>query len=141
MITRRDFLKVTAAGGVLASMGSVREAKAAMRSAMPDEQFCYEGERKIPLLSEVDLVVVGGSSRAVAAASAAARSGCRVFLVCAYPYLGEDICGAHLYDLRSGETLQTPLAQKIFSGKQRPTPLQVKKTLEDELIDQQVDLH
>ncbi|MDD6101074.1 MAG: twin-arginine translocation signal domain-containing protein, partial [bacterium] len=51
MITRRDFLKVTAAGGVLASMGSVREAKAAMRSAMPDEQFCYEGERKIPLLS------------------------------------------------------------------------------------------
>ena len=139
MITRRDFLKVTAAGGVLASMGSVREAKAAMRSAMPDEQFCYEGERKIPLLSEVDLVVVGGSSRAVAAASAAARSGCRVFLVCAYPYLGEDICGAHLYDLRSGETLQTPLAQKIFSGKQRPTPLQVKKTLEDELIDQQVD--
>ena len=33
MITRRDFLKVTAAGGALASLGSVTEAKAAMKSA------------------------------------------------------------------------------------------------------------
>ena len=37
MITRRDFLKVTAAGGALASLGSVTEAKAAMKSAVPDE--------------------------------------------------------------------------------------------------------
>ena len=58
MITRRDFLKVTAAGGVLASMGSVREAKAAMRSAMPDEQFCYEGERKVPLLMPSSIIIL-----------------------------------------------------------------------------------
>ena len=43
MITRRDFLKVTAAGGALASLGSVTEAKAAMKSAVPDEGFCHEG--------------------------------------------------------------------------------------------------
>ena len=49
MITRRDFLKVTAAGGALASLGSVTEAKAAMKSAVPDEGFCHEGARKIPV--------------------------------------------------------------------------------------------
>ena len=58
MITRRDFLKVTAAGGALASLGSVTEAKAAMKSAVPDEGFCHEGARKIPVIAEVDLVEV-----------------------------------------------------------------------------------
>ena len=75
MITRRDFLKVTAAGGALASLGSVTEAKAAMKSAVPDEGFCHEGARKIPVIAEVDLVVAGGSSRAIAAAVAAAKTG------------------------------------------------------------------
>ena len=74
MITRRDFLKVTAAGGALASLGSVTEAKAAMKSAVPDEGFCHEGARKIPVIAEVDLVVAGGSSRAIAAAVAAAKT-------------------------------------------------------------------
>ena len=109
MITRRDFLKVTAAGGVLASMGSVGEARAAMRTALPDETFCKEGARQIPLLAEVDVVVVGGSSRAVAAATAAAREGCKVYVVCDYPYLGEDICGAHLYDHLPDEVLNLSL--------------------------------
>ena len=81
MITRRDFLKVTAAGGALASLGSVTEAKAAMKSAVPDEGFCHEGARKIPVIAEVDLVVAGGSSRAIAAAVAAAKTGSRVYLV------------------------------------------------------------
>ena len=127
MITRRDFLKVTAAGGVLASMGGVGEARAAMRTALPDEAFCQEGARQIPLLAEVDVVVVGGSSRAVAAAAAAAREGCKVFLACDYPYLGEDICGAHLYDRLPDEDLTTALAQRLFSDRKRPTPLQINK--------------
>ena len=139
MITRRDFLKVTAAGSVLASMGSVGEAMATMRTASPDEAFCQEGARQIPLLAEVDVVVVGGSSRAVAAATAAAREGCKVFLACDYPYLGEDICGAHLYDRQPEEALNTALAQRLFSDRKRPTPLQIKKGLEDELIDYGVD--
>ena len=88
MITRRDFLKVTAAGGALASLGSVTEAKAAMKSAVPDEGFCHEGARKIPVIAEVDLVVAGGSSRAIAAAVAAAKTGSRVYLVGYMPYLG-----------------------------------------------------
>lgn len=135
MITRRDFLKVTAAGGALASLGSVTEAKAAMKSAVPDEGFCHEGARKIPVIAEVDLVVAGGSSRAIAAAAAAAKAGSRVYLVGYMPYLGEDICGSHLYEREAGEKLQTALARKLFPGKNFPTPLHIKKTLEDELID------
>lgn len=138
MITRRDFLKVTAAGGALASLGSVTEAKAAMKSAVPDEGFCHEGARKIPVIAEVDLVVAGGSSRAIAAAVAAAKTGSRVYLVGYMPYLGEDICGSHLYEREAGEKLQTALARKLFPGKNFPTLLHIKKTLEDELIDNNV---
>lgn len=139
MYTRRDFLKITAAGGILASMGQTAEAKSAMQQVMPDENWAQEEERKIPLLAEADLVVVGGSSRAVAAASAAARKGWKVYLVCPMPYLGEDICGCHLYNLESSETLSTPLARRIFGKAERPTPMEVKTVLEDELIHHNVD--
>ena len=84
-------------------MGQTAEAKSAMQQVMPDENWAQESQRKIPLLAETDLVVVGGSSRAVACAAAAAKRGWRVFLVCPMPYLGEDICGSHLYNLQSGE--------------------------------------
>lgn len=134
MITRRDFLKVTAAGGALASMGSVNKAKATLQTAVPDEEFCYESERKIPVMAEADIVVAGGSSRAVAAAVAAAKNGSKVFLVCPMSYLGEDICGSHLYEREKEEKLQTALARKLFPSPNIPTPLSVKKTLEDELI-------
>ena len=138
MITRRNFLKVTAAGGALASLGNVTEARATIQMAVPDEAFCHEGPRKIPVISEVDLVVAGGSSRAIAAAVAAAKTGSRVYLVGYMPYLGEDICGSHLYERNETEKLQTALARKLFPGKSFPAPLHIKKTLEDELIDNDV---
>ena len=92
MITRRDFFKIAAASGALASVGQIVEAKSTIQSAVPDEGFCHEGARKIPVIAEVDLVVAGGSSRAIAAAVAAAKTGSRVYLVGYMPYLGEDTC-------------------------------------------------
>ncbi|WP_293667683.1 FAD-dependent oxidoreductase [uncultured Parabacteroides sp.] len=138
MITRRDFLKVTAAGGALASLGNVAEAKAAMQTVVPEEGFCHESQRKIPVITEVDLIVAGGSSRAIAAAVAAAKTGSRVYLIGYMPYLGEDICGSHLYERKAEEKPQTALARKLFPGESFPTPLHIKKTLEDELIDNNV---
>lgn len=129
---------MTVAGSALASLGSVTEAQAAMKSVVPDGKFCHEGARKIPVIAEVDLVVAGGSSRAVAAAVAAAKAGSRVYLIGYMPYLGEDICGSHLYEREEGEKPQTALARKLFRGKSFPTPLHIKKTLEDELIDNNV---
>ena len=76
--------------------------------------------------------------QAIAAAVAAAKTGSRVYLVGYMPYLGEDICGSHLYEREAGEKLQTALARKLFPGKNFPTPLHIKKTLEDELIDNNV---
>ena len=81
MITRRDFIKVTAATGAFASVGRVSDAKAAVEPVLPDTDLALEGERKIPLIADADIIVAGGSSRAVAAAVAAAKTGCRVFLV------------------------------------------------------------
>ena len=134
MITRRNFIKVTAAGGALASVGRIAEASATMQPVLPNAEFALETERKIPVLADVDLVVVGGSSRAVAAAVTASRTGCKVYLIAAMSYLGDDICGSFLYDRKEDEKLQTPIADKLFFSKKYPTPMQVKKTLEDELI-------
>ncbi|MDR1918632.1 MAG: FAD-dependent oxidoreductase [Tannerellaceae bacterium] len=139
MITRRDFIKITAAGGALASVGQVTEAKAKVQSVLPDEGYAWEGKRQIPVLAEADIVVAGGSARAVALASAAATAGSSVFLVAAMPYLGDEICGAFLYERREEEKAQTALARKLFPTKERPTPLHIKTVLEDELIDKGID--
>lgn len=138
MLTRREFLKVTAAGSAFAMLGNMKDAKASVSAVLPDSDFCYEGGRMIPVIAEVDIVVAGGSSRAVAAAAAAAEAGCSVYLIGYMSYLGDDICGSHLYERSKGEELHAPLARKIFDGKNYPLPLHVKKTLEDELIDNNV---
>lgn len=131
-------MKVTAAGSAFALLGNMKEAKASMSAVMPDADFCLEGGRRIPIIADVDLVVVGGSSRAVAAAVAAAETGCSVYLVGYMSYLGDDICGSYLYEREDGEEPETALARKIFEGKDYPVPLHVKKTLEDELIDNNI---
>ena len=139
MITRRDFLKITAASGALASLGGVTEARATVHSAIPDAASCYESARNIPVLTDVDLVVVGGSSRAVATAAAAARTGCKVFLIAYMPYLGDDICGSFLYDLQEGEKLGTALGRRLFDGVKAFRPLHYKTVLENELINNDID--
>lgn len=135
MLTRREFLKVSAASGALFALGNVANAKANIDAVVPDEGYALEKGRKIPLFADVDIVIAGGSSRAVAAAAAAAKSGLKVFLVAGMPYLGDDICGSFLFDKSEDDKIQTALAEKIFSGKGYPTPMAVKKTLEDTLID------
>ena len=135
MITRRDFIKITATTGAFASVGRVSDAKATVEPVLPDAGLALEGERKIPVLADVDIVVVGGSSRAVASAVAAAKKGCDVFLVASMPYPGDDICGSFLYDKNENEILQSAIAEKVFFSNTYPTPLHVKKILEDELID------
>jgi N-acyl-D-aspartate/D-glutamate deacylase len=74
-----------------------------------------ESAREIPLVYEVDVVVVGGSTGAVAAAVAAAEQGASVLLAAPRPYLGEDLCATLRLD---GQT----------------TPLRVKKDLDQALL-------
>ena len=139
MISRRNFLKVAAAGGAMFVVGRGSDARAMVKEILPDGSSAAESERNIPVLADVDLVVAGGSSRAVAAAVAAAKSGLKVFLVSGLTYLGDDICGAFLYDLLPSEKLQSPLAEKLYPGGAQILPVQAKKILEDALIDNKVD--
>ena len=48
-----------------------------------------ESERTLPLVQKVDVVVVGGSCGAVAAAEAAAKAGAKVYLATSYGSCGD----------------------------------------------------
>lgn len=101
-------------------------------SAFP--QTVEQSARQIPVVREVDVVVIGGSTGGVSAAVAAAQTGCKVFLAAPRPYLGEDM-GATLYLwLEENETPGGPLTQQIFRDRRMSTPLRVKKVLEQSLL-------
>lgn len=74
----------------------------------------------VPVVQDVDVVVVGGGSGGVAAAVEAANKGAKVFVVAPRPYLGEDICGTYRLWLEPGETPSTDLAREVF--KKMPPP-------------------
>ena len=73
-----------------------------------------ESAREIPVAYDVDVVVVGGSTGAVAAAVAAAEEGARVFLAAPHPYLGEDMTATLQLWLEPGEAPTSPLARRIY---------------------------
>lgn len=111
-----------------------------------------ESSRLLPVAYQVDVVVVGGSTGAVAAAVEAARSGAKVFLAAERPYLGDDMTATLRLWRQADDELDSELAQEIFndheakpagsagqdgtspSGKQPPRPIHVKKTLDKALL-------
>jgi len=131
---RRNFIKTTAAGSAfLMTSGAY-----AFNSNIQDKnQYCFQSERKIPVAYNVDVVVVGGSTAAVSAAVEASRAGASIFLVAQEPYLGEDICGTYRMWTKDKSILDTELGQSIF-GNGLPTPLHVKRTLDNALIDHNI---
>lgn len=78
-----------------------------------------ESARRLPVVYEADVAVVGGSTGAVSAAVAAAESGARVFLAVPRPCLGEDMCAAFRLWLEPGETPETPLEQALYQDPAR----------------------
>ncbi|MHB8864589.1 MAG: FAD-dependent oxidoreductase [Pirellulaceae bacterium] len=93
-----------------------------------------QSARAIPIVADVDVLVVGGSTGAVAAASEAARSGAKVFLVTNYPYLGEDLCATLRLWLESAEKPNSPLAKRLFATTPA-RPMHVKRILDQALLD------
>jgi len=91
-----------------------------------------ETARAIPLGQTVDVVVVGGSTGAVAAAVAAKNAGASVFLAAPRPYLGEDLCGPLLTWLEAGETPVSALATQLFSTSPA-RPMYLKRVLDTAL--------
>jgi ribulose 1,5-bisphosphate synthetase/thiazole synthase len=104
-----------------------------------------EPERTVPLIQDVDVVVVGGTTGAVAAAEAAAKSGAKVYLVTSYGCLGEDIAGTLRVWATPAEVASSDLMRAMFGKKPgddlagadllHTTPLQAKKGLDRALLD------
>ena len=77
---------------------------------------------EIPVIHEVDVVVVGGTAGAVAAAEAAARAGASVFLAARRSYLGDDVAGTLALWDAGGEDPQGRLSQALFGARQGVVP-------------------
>lgn len=88
---------------------------------------------RLPIIDTCDLLVLGGTSAAVALALAARAAGARVLLAAPRPYLGEDIAGTLRYSPPGAAA--DPLSAQIFCDKGRaPSPLHAKRTLEQALV-------
>lgn len=70
--------------------------------------------RDVPIIAEVDTLVIGGTTGGVAAACAVRENGGEVFLVAPFPYLGEDMSATLRLWLEPGENLSDPLARAIY---------------------------
>ena len=133
---RRDFIKTSAAGSAfLLASGAFAFNSPASKDKM---KFGFQSGRNIPVAYQVDVVVIGGSLAAVAAAVEASRTGAKVFLAAQEPYLGEDVCGTYRLWPSDQSVTNTELGETIF-GKGLPTPLHVKRTLDNALIDNKID--
>ena len=94
-----------------------------------ENAWVAESARQIPVCQDVDVVVVGGSCGAVAAAQAAAQAGAKVFLAAPRPYLGDDVAGCLRLWLEPGETPDTPLARALFVQTNSALPFTYKASL------------
>ncbi|MDR1385772.1 MAG: FAD-dependent oxidoreductase [Planctomycetaceae bacterium] len=79
-------------------------------------------ERQIPMIADVDVLVIGGTTGGVAAAATAAEHGAKTFLIAPYPYLGEDMTATLRLWLEPGETPEDPLAVAVYNDTNRGTP-------------------
>jgi flavin-dependent dehydrogenase len=132
----RNFIKTTAAGSAFIMTSGAFDFENSVEQN--NNKFGFQSERSIPVAYDVDVVIVGGTSAAVAAATGAAKKGASVFLAAPQPYLGEDICGTYRLWAENEKATDTELGEKIF-GAGLPTPMHVKKTLDNELIDNEVN--
>ena len=137
MLDRRSFIKSSALGAGVIGTGSLQAMSQTQANAAPKPAaaapYCLLPAHDVPVIADVDILIVGGTSGAVATAAEAAKGGATVFLVAPMPYLGEDICGT-MRLWKENDQPSTPLAKRIFSGNTPPHPLHVKTVLEDELL-------
>lgn len=127
---RRRFIKTLAIGSTLISCQPLYAANwKSKKNSLSVARFCRESERNIPIIDSVDIIVVGGTTAAVAAASRASRNGARVFLIAPRLYLGEDVCATLRLEIDGERTFKTDLEKKLFGSDQQTTPTKVKDIL------------
>ncbi|WP_279179722.1 FAD-dependent oxidoreductase [Parabacteroides johnsonii] len=137
MINRRKFIKMSACGTGLLSIGAFPVAgilKDANNDTNVSPRDCILPQHEVPVIADVDILIIGGTSGAVSAAVEAHSGGASVFVMAPMPYLGEDICGTLRFWLEKNEEPCDILSEALFPAKDFPTPLHIKTILEDELL-------
>ena len=97
-----------------AAPAATAPAKPSAAAPAGEARAVVESARDLPLAADVDVVVVGGSTGAVAAAIEAARAGASVFLAAPRPYLGEDVCATARLWLDEPAADADPLVARLF---------------------------
>lgn len=144
MTDRRTFLKTIAAGSAMVTMRPVfafaekHQHGPALIPSADSFKNVWQDAGQLPVWKDVDVLVVGATASGIAAASAAADKGARVFVMSSLPYAGEDICGSFLF---WPKVLQSscPLFSRLFPSSIAPLPLHVKGVLEQEMLDKGID--
>ena len=108
--------------GIVSAFSGCSELGQKSHQAVP-QSGVLQSARDIPVLYDVDVVVVGGTSGAVTAAVAAAQAGASVFVAAPEPYLGEDICATYRLWLEPDEEPASALAQTLFAEPEVAAPL------------------
>lgn len=91
-----------------------------------------ESARAIPLLREVDVLVVGGTAGGVAAASAAADAGASVCLAGGFPYLGEDLAATLELGLDGADAPSSELTKAFWRLRSGLAPYTYKARMDQD---------
>ena len=114
---RRDLLKGLVTTGVLTQIGGLGPlgGRGAQAAGDPSADYVVEPSRKIPVYSNVDVLVVGGGMAGVSAAVTAGRLGMKTMLVEYQGFLGGNATNALVNDF-CGFYTRTRQAQQIVKG-------------------------
>jgi hypothetical protein len=134
---RRNFIKYSSLTSLALASTKLYAINNLSEQALNSQLFCQRTNTKLTVIYDVDLLYIGGTTAAVASAVAASKQGAKVCLISPEPYLGEDICGTlRFWDLLNNT--KHPFTQKLLLNNGLPTPLHIKKTLDNELLEQDI---
>jgi len=134
---RRDFIKYTAFAGLGLASSKLYALNSSTTQSNENQLFCTRNGALLPVIYDVDILYIGGSTAAIASAIAASNEGVKTCIISPEPYLGEDICGTlRFWDINK-ET-QHPFTKKLLLNGELPSPLHIKKVLDGVLVDNDI---
>lgn len=92
-------------------------------SAASEKQYLRDADRRIPVSYETDVLILGGSTQAVAAAVESARAGAKTMLVTNDNYLGDDLTATLRLWKPENEKIDDPLIKSLYEDPGAVIPL------------------